>query len=929
MYRVLTCLAYEHDLRIVGVAVILCILSSYVALKLLHRAQDVKGKARLIWLVTGGGVGGFGIWATHFVAMLAYDPGIPVGYQLPLTLGSLGVAMLSTSAALALAAYIQGRLGAMAGAIIFGAGVSSMHFMGMNAIEFSGRISWDTGLVAASLIFSILFALPAFYLLSISNRRSSTIFVASLMLALSIVSLHFTAMGAVTAIPDPTEEMSENILSPVVLVVTIAAVAFSLLLSGLTAAVFAMQAEATAAAGEEKFRLLVQGVTDYALYMLDPDGYVTNWNTGAQRAKGYGAAEIIGKHYSCFYTPADRAASIPEKNLRIATETGKFEAEGWRLRKDGSRMWAHVVIDAIKDEHGQLIGFAKITRDCTEQMLAAARLKKTSDNLALALEHMANALCLFGEDGRLIMYNRRLSELLDIAPTIDLHGKTLEDLCLFNPANAHDRIARYKSLIGNGTGEVTTQLPSGRIIRTTYSPTNSRAWVMTLEDVTARVQSEQRISHMARHDALTGLPNRRQFMEGIEAAMRTADATDTKVAVINIDLDRFKEINDTHGHSVGDEALCALSSRMRAGMQKGEMIGRFGGDEFVALKPFRRKEELDEFLTRLLTALTGTVQLDHVEVQPGASLGAAIYPTDATEAEKLLSNADMAMYRAKENLEEKICFYDASMDEVARGRRALAKDIWTGIRENQFFLHYQVQQAAITGTITGYEVLLRWNHPEQGMIPPNIFIPLAEECGAISALGEWVLERACNDAANWPVKEKIAVNLSPLQLSNSRLPDRVQEILTESGLSPERLELEVTESAFISDKTRALHILRQIKNLGVTIAIDDFGTGFSSLETLRAFPFDKIKLDRSFIFDLDRSRQARAFVRAILALGKSLEIPILAEGVETESQMVVLTQEGCNQFQGYYFGRPNTLEKVMGRDVGNEDARPTSPRASA
>ncbi|WP_348649126.1 putative bifunctional diguanylate cyclase/phosphodiesterase [Rhizobium grahamii] len=278
----------------------------------------------------------------------------------------------------------------------------------------------------------------------------------------------------------------------------------------------------------------------------------------------------------------------------------------------------------------------------------------------------------------------------------------------------------------------------------------------------------------------------------------------------------------------------------------------------------------------------------------------------------------MAMYRSKESPDERISFYEAGMDEAARERRSLARDVWTALSEKQFFLAYQVQKDARSGAITGYEVLLRWQHPERGLVPPSTFIPVAEECGAISAIGDWVLEHACAEAALWTNKDKIAVNLSPLQLGNTALVDKVRTVLLKTGLPASRLELEVTESAIIGDKARALHILRQIKALGVTVAIDDFGTGYSSLETLRSFPFDKIKLDRSFTTDLENSRQSKAFVRAIVALGKSLEVSVLAEGVETEEQMRVLTAEGCDELQGFLFGRPAPYGEV---EIGEEPLR--------
>lgn len=910
MYSVLNCLAFEHDWRLIALAAALCFLSSYTAMSMARRAAGTNDRAKLIWLMSGGFAGGFGIWATHFVAMLAYDPGVVFGYEATTTLASLAIAIASTCAAIAASIYIAGKAGPTAAGILFGMGVSSMHFVGMSAIEFPGSIIWDRSIVIAAIVLAVMISLPAFFIAGSTRRVATTTVASSGMLSLGIVSMHFTAMGAITVVPSMTMLDPAHLLSPLFMVITIATVAFSMLFAGLAAAIFAVRAETVAAAGEANFRLLVQGVTDYAIYMLDPSGRVTNWNAGAERAKGYKAAEIVGKNFACFYTAEDIAVGLPNKNLQTALVEGRFEAEGWRVRKDGTRLWAHVVIDVIHDDNGAFVGFAKITRDYTEQKQNAEKLRKTSENLDLALAHMANALCLFDEEDHLILYNGRLNEVLGIDPANDLTEKTLEELCLFNPADAKGRYQQYRALIESGGGEVTTLLPSGKYIRTTYTPTHTGAYVMTAEDVTARIHSEEQITHLARHDPLTGLPNRRQFIEVLDTTIERADALGTNVAVIGIDLDRFKDINDTHGHSAGDEVLCVLAQRMGAELLEGEAVGRFGGDEFVAMKSYSNEAHLQEFIARLKRALTENILLAHVDVTPGASLGIAIYPNDADSREKVLSNADLAMYRAKDSNEETVCFYEASMDEAERARRALAKDIWTGMEQGQFFLHYQVQTAAITGEITGYEVLLRWKHPLHGMIPPDRFIPIAEECGAITALGEWVLQKACSDASSWPLEKKIAVNLSPLQLSNIQLVNKVQEILVSTGLAPDRLELEVTESAIIGDKTRALHILRQIKAMGVGIAIDDFGTGYSSLETLRAFPFDKIKLDRSFVSDLATDHQAKAFIRAILALGKSLEVPVLAEGVETKEQMAVLTEEGCSEFQGYYFGRPTTLDQV-------------------
>ncbi|KAF1044122.1 MAG: putative signaling protein [Herbaspirillum frisingense] len=547
---------------------------------------------------------------------------------------------------------------------------------------------------------------------------------------------------------------------------------------------------------ENRFRLLVEGITDYAIYMLNPDGSVANWNAGAERAKGYREEEVVGKHFSLFYGADDRAAGLPRKNLDIALREGKFEDEGWRFRKDGSRFWAHVVIDPIYRSNGELLGFAKITRDRTEQ-----------------------------------------------------------------------------------------------------------------------IESKEKIIYLARHDAMTSLPNRLQFLERLDEAMSTLRQGEQEIAVISIDLDGFKEINDAFGHAIGDQLLCELARRMKSMVGEGEMVARFGGDEFVAFKVFRQERALADFITRLYRALTSILHLADTDIMPGASMGVAMYPGDAEDRAHLLNNADLAMYRAKKSMGEKICFYEANMDEASRARRAMARDIWAALEQGQFFLNYQIQRAVSNDEVTGYEVLLRWKHPVHGLVSPAVFIPIAEECGAIGAIGDWVLEHACREAAQWDLQPRIAVNLSAVQLSNAALVDKVRSVLAATGLPASRLELEVTETAIIADRERALHLLQQLKAMGVTIAMDDFGSGYSSLETLRSFPFDKIKLDRSFISELETSKQAKAFVRAILALGHSLNVSVLAEGVETEAQRAILEQEGCHEGQGFLFGRPATLASLAEQDV--------------
>ena len=425
-----------------------------------------------------------------------------------------------------------------------------------------------------------------------------------------------------------------------------------------------------------------------------------------------------------------------------------------------------------------------------------------------------------------------------------------------------------------------------------------------LIDRHTRSDAMQRLRHMAMNDALTGLPNRASFHAELQRQIDLAREVGTKLAVVAIDLDRFKEINDVHGHKAGDDVLVMLANRMRDQLQGEEVVARLGGDEFVALTRFHERGDLAKFVGRLDSALKAPLSFGALSARVGAGIGVAIFPDNADSAEALTNNADLAMYRAKREGSFEPRFYDATLDEAVRERRELANDLRRAIEEQSLELHYQVQASVRTREVTGYEALLRWRHPVHGDVPPAVFIPVAEESGLMLPLGEWVLRRACRDAASWSNQSKVSVNVSPLQLAHVDLPGLFWQVLLETGLPARRLEIELTETAFVTDRVRALHILQQIKALGVGVALDDFGTGYSSLETLRAFPFDKIKLDRFFISGLADSPQAIAIVRAVLALGKSLSIPVLAEGIETDEQLEVLRREGCDEAQGFLLGRP-------------------------
>ena len=429
------------------------------------------------------------------------------------------------------------------------------------------------------------------------------------------------------------------------------------------------------------------------------------------------------------------------------------------------------------------------------------------------------------------------------------------------------------------------------------------AAVSALIDGHTQSESFLRMRRMALHDGLTDLPNRISFNE--ELARRLAlKGGYSCMAVIMLDLSRFKAVNDTHGHQAGDQLLMALASRLSGALRPGECVARIGGDEFGALVSYEQPDDLHDCLRRLGSAFTAPFEFERFTASVGANMGVALAVHDGLDADQLLAKADLAMYRAKSAHSAEPCFYDAVMDEAVSARRSLSRDLREAVRDGTFELCFQVQASIATGEITGYEALVRWAHPIRGYVSPAEFIPIAEESGLIVPLSVWVLRQACFEAALWPNRHVVAVNLSPIHLSDPTLVGTVAEALAASGLPAHRLSLELTESAIIHDRHFAIQQLRALKAMGIAIALDDFGVGYSSLDVLRSFPFDRIKLDASFVAEIERDEQAVSILRSVAALGATLHMPVLAEGVEQAAQLAIVAREGCSAIQGYLIGKP-------------------------
>ena len=925
MFRVLTCLTDDHDLRLVALAGVICFLASYAAVSLLHRAMAASGTARRAWLATAGGATGCGIWATHFIAMLAYDPGVVVGYGVALTALSLAVAVAITCGGLALALHGTWRGAAPAGGAVVGGGIACMHYLGMSAVELPGHIHWDPALVSASVALGIMFGAAATTVARVSERALPSL-AAAVLLTLSILAHHFTAMGAVLIVPDPARVMSSLMLSPQMLALTIAGAAAAVL--GMSIVAGLIDRRGTALLSNRNVLLdaainnMVQGVNmfdDRARLVLFNDRYLQMYRLSPDVIKpGCSVRELVEnriKNGTFFATdPEQYIAELTNAQLHDRNPSTRT------LELDDGRV---VLVVSQPLPNG---GWVVTHEDITDRHRAAQELEKTRNFLDTVLENVpATIIVKDARDLRYVLLNRA-SEAFFGVPRERMLGRTAGEI--FPQALAQDMEERDRQLLVAGARLTfdarPVEMPGNgmRLVVSSRMPIagpdgKPQYLVNVLTDVTERKRAEAQIAHLAQFDALTDLPNRASFNECFAATLERATAANEDFALLSLDLDRFKEVNDVFGPEVGDKLLSAFAERL-ARTVGGAFAARLGGDEFAIIASGTAQPAgASELAERVMAATAEEFSIDEHRLHIGLSIGIAIFPTDGTDAASLIGNADAALHRAKSGGRGSIRFFEADMDQRLRERRLLVHDLHSAIDRGELLVYYQ-PQARLDGEITGFEALLRWRHPARGMIPPAEFIPAAEEGGLILAIGEWVLREACREATSWPKPLKIGINLSPLQFRHGDLPGLVHSVLLETGLAPGRLELEITESVLVDDFMRGLTILRRLKLLGVHIAMDDFGTGYSSLYNLQAFAFDRIKIDQSFISSLETSRQSATIVRAVIGLGRGLDLPVIAEGVETHEQLAFLTAEDCSEVQGFLVGRPMPITayaEAVGREA--------------
>ncbi len=782
MLKVMNCVAYEHDLRLVALSAVICILGCYTTTTLMHRAgESVRARSRR-WLALAAIVFGCSVWSLHFVAMLAFMPGQAMAYEVSLTAMSIFVASAGALLALLVWRASIGRLvsSAFAG-ILLGLAITGMHYVGVAAMRSSEALVFNASYLAASIIISVIFSVLALCRAGKLGTTGRRLEIAG-WLSLAICGLHFTGMTAITVVPGVAAADGGAVLGTTTLALAVGSVSIAVLIASLAA--ITIEQTMTQRSLRDLRRMRLMSNLAQEVLIVHRDGIVLEVNSAGERLFKASAKDIIGRAVLSLFTEDSASALIRrercEPSARLAEEVGV----------------------------------------------------QADDGACIPVELSCQA--------------------------IDYLGKA--------------------------------------------------ATVIALRDLTDRKRHEERIQYLARHDALTNLPNRYALLERLEFALDTAAQQQSAIAIVYIDLDRFKPVNDLHGHAAGDALLVQTAKRILAEIRSSDTLARIGGDEFVMiLTSGAPPEKVSVIAARIIEALRKPFQFEGHRIEIGASVGISLYPDDGSSADTLMRAADAAMYRAKAEGRGALRFYEASMNAQLQSRLQLEQELAGAVERNELVLHYQPIVNGVTGEVETFEALIRWEHPRRGMIGPVEFIPLAEQTGLIDHIGRWVIETACREAAGWTHPWRVSLNVSPVQFRRSDVCDAIGAALQVNSLDPGRVVVEVTEGILINETAKAVATLNRLKDMGVRVALDDFGTGYSSLSYLQLFKFDRFKIDKSFVGKLGQSDDALTITRTIVNLGHNLALQVTAEGVETLAQLTILQMLGCDQIQGYLVARPGPI----------------------
>lgn len=786
MMTVIGCIVEQHNLWLVLMAAIICGSGSWAMVRLFLRAAAADALEKVAWVVLSAFVTGASIWCTHFVAMLGYDPGLPIGFDPVLTIISLLVAMTGSGIGFLVATAKWPGAPAVGGAVV-GLSIVVMHYTGMLAYRVQGIVSWDQSFLVVSILISCSLAAAALHMALGIGRERVRPHLATLLFFLSIIGLHFTGMTAFSVSPMLIDGSFSDPEALNALAFAVACVGLFIVGSGFASSFIDTRARATASDA------------------------LANMSNGLAMISSNGVVTLVNQRVHTLF-------HLGEDELKIGMTLGSYIAAiGRRAGWDKER------VDRVLDNHHTWMRSSTTTR----------------------LEH---------------------------------------------------------------------QFDDGTILAIACQPVARGGAILTYEDVTEARNGQKTIAHMAFHDALTGLKNRRMFAQSMDELLARGQVT-----MLMIDLDRFKDVNDRLGHAVGDEVLRQVTARIVISLQPGEQAFRLGGDELAVLLSAPRERAI-ALAHDITTSLAIPFEIDPHVVAIGCSMGiATALPSD--DMSTLQQKADLALYSAKNGGRNRFEAYRDGMLEEEANKRLLEQDLSQALDADQFELWYQPLYSLPDRTLAGFEALIRWRHPERGLVSPAEFIPVAESCGLISSIGAWVIDAACRRAAAWPDSIYMSINVSAIQLRSAALASQLAQALTKHCVSPSRIEIEITETAMVENSGQIALTLASLRAIGVRIAMDDFGTGYSSLAHLREFKVDRIKIDRSFIAASGSDPGAAAIVRAVMSMARELSIDTTAEGIEQESQLQNLLELGCGTAQGYLLGRP--LE-VAAADAMMRTATPTS-----
>ena len=904
----------QYDLKLVLLALGVSAAASFVTFivfsHLLVRSSGRHGP----WLFLAALCTGSGIWAAH-VSMTLAMPGAVRGYSALFGGLSFASAVAFAAAGIAVASRAT-RHNAALGGVLIGLGIALTHVLGFIGFDFAGGVQWNIASVIRAALLGIVLSAGATLAFREYLGRVA-LGLATVLLTTAIAATLFMATYAVSIAPGPAGAALDKSILPLIFALAAAGGAAAILIVGFVAALLDGRAtRAVFARLDQLIDALMEGV------VIAESGKVISVNARLLEMTGREQKDLIASHVF-----GDLLATKPPQAAPGAAV--KFDAElhtsaGKRMPVEIVRRPLHALghvseAYAIRDLRDQMEGADRIAYLASELKQAQQDLRRCNFLLESVLSNMSQGVCIFDVDQRVVVSNDRYATIYGLSPDAIKPGMHLTDIVQKHIAQGHcasDAAMTYMEACLSRferAGETVEELNDKHLILVNRRVMPGGGWVTTHEDITERRHMEEQNRHLTQHDALTGLPSREFLRKLLGDALLSASRSQRRLALLMIDLDHFREVNNTLGNATGDALLKLVGERLRSHTRKSTILGRLGDDEFMVIEPVDQAgRDAAALAGRIQDQLRLPFKVDGKDIFVEATIGIAISPSDGTDGAALMKSADIALYRAKDDSRGAYRFFEPAMDRELKERLALAQELAEALSKDQFELHYQPLVSLSRNQISGFEALLRWQSPSRGLVSPAKFLPVAEGAGLLPPIEEWTLRQACTEATRWPEPLKVAVNISAARF---RAPDFVRSVLSalaSSGLNAQRLEIEISEKVIQADPETALTTLRQLSDLGVHVALDDFGAGFASLTYLRQFPIQRVKVDKMYVSNVAREGQSQIILRTLARLGAGFGVATTAEGVETKEQFELVRAEGYTEMQGYYFSPPRTAEEIRG-----------------